>query len=405
MVNRKRWFCLAIGTILLMFCGLLYGWSLFKIPLSVLYPTWSLAQLSVTFTLSMAAIPLSSFAAGKLSAFFKPRAIMMMSATLILLGFTGVSRLDPADPAGSLWLLYLCYGAIASSGIGFSYNSIISTVSKWFPDRQGLASGVMMMGYGMGGLVLGGIASALVERVGILHTFLILGMGISGAVFAGSFVIRNPGERDSVPQSADALLRKSMTTREMLHCNSFWVFVCWGFTVNTAGLMIINSAAPIAVAFGAPAIAGMIVSAFNGVGRFTIGALFDRIGRKRTMLVNTIVLATAGVSLLVGAKTQAAALILLGLVGMGFSYGGNPIACIAFANKQFGPKYFAVNFSLMNFSVIPAAVIGPLLSSALIERGNGTYVTTFAAVAIIAAVAFVLWALLNRACDRAGEDE
>ena len=53
MSNNKRWLYLGVGTILLIFCGLIYGWSLFKEPFGQVYPDWSLSQLSMTFTISM----------------------------------------------------------------------------------------------------------------------------------------------------------------------------------------------------------------------------------------------------------------------------------------------------------------------------------------------------------------
>ena len=49
----KRWMYLIVGTAVLLFSGLIYGWSLFSRYFAELYPDWSLSQLSVTFTISM----------------------------------------------------------------------------------------------------------------------------------------------------------------------------------------------------------------------------------------------------------------------------------------------------------------------------------------------------------------
>ena len=53
MENNKRWLYLGVGTLLLVFCGLIYGWSLFRAPFGEVYPDWTLSQLSMTFTISM----------------------------------------------------------------------------------------------------------------------------------------------------------------------------------------------------------------------------------------------------------------------------------------------------------------------------------------------------------------
>ncbi|MFQ9891985.1 MAG: MFS transporter [Emergencia sp.] len=172
--NRKRWFYLGVGTLLLIFCGLIYGWSLFREPFGQVYTTWTLSQLSMTFTISMTFFCLGGFAAGKLSAKLPPRVIIMMSAVLLLAGFFGVSRMNPQDPSGSLPMLYLCYGVLGGTGVGFSYNSVIGTMNKWFSDKPGTASGIMLMGFGLGALILGSVATSLISSQGIFRTFLIL---------------------------------------------------------------------------------------------------------------------------------------------------------------------------------------------------------------------------------------
>lgn len=395
MANKKRWIYLAIGTLLLILCGLIYGWSLFKAPFSAVYPEWSLSQIAMTFTISMTFFCLGSFAAGKLSAALKPRVIIMIAATLLLIGFVGVSKLNPATPDQSLKMLYLFYGVLGGSGVGICYNNVIATLNKWFKDKLGLASGIMMMGFGIGALVLGSVATELIATRGIFDAFFILGVAIFIVLFLGALFIKNPPENDGLTASSASKASDGMTTMEMLKSGTFWIFFCWCIFVNASGLMIISNAAPIAVAFGATAIVGMIVSVFNGVGRVVIGAIFDKMGRKKTMLINITVLLTAGIFLLLGAKTTAMALVLIGLLCAGFSYGGNPTITASFINSTFGSKYFAVNFSLANFSLIPAAIAGPLISSRLIERSNGSYETTFMAIIIIAVIAFALWLLLN----------
>lgn len=396
MQSNKRWFYLGVATLLLIFCGLIYGWSLFREPFSQVYPDWSLSQLSMTFTISMTFFCLGGFAAGKLSAKLPPRSIIMISAVLLLVGFFGVSRLNPEDSGKSLTMLYLCYGVLSGTGVGFSYNSVISTMNKWFPDKTGTASGIMLMGFGLGALILGSLATGLISSVGIFKTFLILGIAIFVVLMAGSFFIKAP----SGEGGAKAVSAEGKTTGEMLKTPSFWIFICWCVVGNSAGLMVINSAASIAVLFGAPAIVGMVVSVFNGAGRVIIGGIFDKIGRKITMLVNMAALLAGGIALFTGAKTEAMVLILTGLLCMGIAYGGFPTITSAFINRQYGPKYFPSNFSLANFSLIPAAILGPMISSKLVEKAGGAYDTTFMAIILCAVGTLVLWVLLNSACAK-----
>ena len=399
MNNNKRWIYLGAGTLLLIFCGLIYGWSLFKSPFSEVYPQWSLSQLSMTFTISMIFFCVGGFVAGKLSAKLKPRVIIMIAAVFLLVGFFGVSRMNPDNPSSSLIMLYICYGFLGGSGVGLTYNCVIGTMNKWFPDKPGLASGIMMMGFGLGALILGSIATSLVASKGIFTTFMILGIMIFVVLMIGSLIIKLP----EAPVGAAAGAQKELYGEgpsTMLKSASFWLFMLWCIVVNIGGLMVVNSAASIAVAFGAPAIVGMIVSVFNGAGRVIVGGIYDRKGGRFSMVVDMIFMFAGGLALLAGAKTIGMALILIGLLAMGLCYGGNPTICSTFINRYYGPKYFSVNFGIGMFNLVPAAIIGPMIGSALVEKSGGSYDSNFVAILVCAVISLVLWFLVSKAVQK-----
>lgn len=397
MANNKRWLYLAVGTLLLIFCGLIYGWSLFKTPFSEVYTGWSLSQLSMTFTISMIFFCIGGFVAGKLAAKFKPQIIIILSAIFLLVGFFGVSRLNPDNPSSSLTMLYICYGVLGGSGVGLTYNCVIGTMNKWFPDKPGLASGIMMMGFGLGALILGSIATSLVASKGIFTTFMILGIMIFVVLLIGSFFLKVP-EAPAGQSAAKELYGEGPSV--MLKSASFWVFMLWCIVVNIGGLMVVNSAASIAVAFGAPAIVGMIVSVFNGAGRVIVGTIYDRKAGKFAMVVDMLFMFAGGIALLAGAKTMAMVLILIGLLAMGLCYGGNPTICSTFINRYYGPKYFSVNFGIGMFNLVPAAIIGPMIGSALVESSGGKYDSNFVAILVCAVISLVLWVVVSKCVEK-----
>ena len=71
-----------------------------------------------------------------------------MAAALLVCGFAGTAILAQYG----IWALYICYGVCIGCGTGLGYNVTIATVTLWFPDRTGFASGVMFMGFGLGSL-------------------------------------------------------------------------------------------------------------------------------------------------------------------------------------------------------------------------------------------------------------
>ena len=100
--NGVRFLYAAVGLVVLLFAGFVYGWSIFAAPIGADFPAWSKAQLSLTFTICMAFFCLGGFAAGNLSKKIPVRVNVIFSAALFLVGFFLVSRAD------SLPMLYRC---------------------------------------------------------------------------------------------------------------------------------------------------------------------------------------------------------------------------------------------------------------------------------------------------------
>ena len=411
-MTNKRWLYLGMGTLTLLFLGLIYAWSIFRTPIGELFPDWSISQLSLTFTISMIFFCLGGFAGGLLSKKLSIRVRMIISAVMLLIGFFAVSMVKTDAPGSSLTMLYLFYGVFGGGGVGIAYNGVIGTLNKWFPDKVGLASGIMLMGFGLGGLVLGSIVNSMIGSIGVLPVFRILGIVICVVCVLAALIIKAPDENDakelevlaaSVSKGKGAAAKtapsevRNYTAGEMLKTPKFWFFTIWAILLNSAGLLVINSAANISVAFGGAAILGMIVSLFNGAGRIIAGNNFDRFGRFASTLVNNAFMLAAGILLTLGGMTGAYIFILCGLVFVGLAYGGCPTITSAYINKAFGPANFPTNFSIANFSLIPAATIGPMISSALLESAGGSYNTNFYAIIGFSAAAAVFWVLLNGA--------
>lgn len=397
--STNRLLYLVFGTIMLMFLGLLYAWSIFAKPFSSLFQTWSGANLSLTFTISMVFFCIGGFISGKMSKATSPKTRIRVAAILLFIGFFGLSRLSIESPNTSLKMLYFFYGVLCGSGVGIGYNCVLGTVNKWYSDKVGFASGVLLMGFGFGGLIFGSVVDALINWTGLFQTFTIIAIAVFTVLITGGSILKNPEmvEVDTVKESKDENQPKGkdFTSTEMIKTKTFWIFFLWAITVNSAGLLVINSAASIALKFGASAVLGLLVSVSNGFGRVFFGQIFDKYGYGKSMVLNNLILAISGISLVFGSINNNIILIIGGLLLVGLSYGGAPSLGSSVIHSFFGPKNYPVNFSINNFSLIPAAIIGPMFSSVLIERSRGSYTLTFIMIIALAIIALLFKTLLS----------
>ena len=384
------------GTLIMLFLGMLYAWSIFVKPFTEIFPSWSISDLSVTFSISASVFYFGGIVSGRLSSKLKNNIIVILGASLLFCGFFFISRLNPEQPVQSLRKLNLFYGVLCGLGTGMCYNAILSTIIKWFPDKPGSASGFLLMNYGMGGLILGMVINVLLVKAGLFDTFLILACAAAILLSIGSFFIKLPPEtfRASAPASGPG--ENNFSSRQMLKTPSYWFWYIWMIMIIMSGYFILNSAAVIASSFGAPAVLGLLVSVANGCGRLFFGALMDRFGRSKIMLTSSTTLLAAGICLYTGGVLYNVILIFAGMLMVVLCFGSCPSMTSVFINSQFGSKNYQQNISIMNVMLIPAAVTGPIVSSTLVKRANGVYNSSFLLIIALALVSFIFIALLNR---------
>ena len=170
----KRWFYLVIGVISMLFAGILYAWSILKAPLTTEFG-WGASQLALNFTLAMSFFCIGGLLGAQISKRLGHRIALISSGILSALGFILTASLHNS----SVIMLYISYGILAGMGIGIAYNVLIATISAWFPDKKGLCSGCLMMGFGASALILGNIANKLFNsNIGWRTTYIILGIAI-----------------------------------------------------------------------------------------------------------------------------------------------------------------------------------------------------------------------------------
>lgn len=373
----KRWIYLLLGIFAMLFAGVLYAWSILKSPLTSAF-NWGASELALNFTLAMSFFCVGGLLGARLSKCKGHRVALILAGILSALGFILTALLT-----GS-WvvMLYITYGILAGLGIGISYNVVISTVSAWFPDKKGLCSGCLMMGFGASALVLGNIADTLFKSsIGWRVTYIIIGAAICFVLILVALLLQKPGPDIIFPESQNTKNTASekfqscdYTTAQMLRRPSFWMaFICISF-LAAVGSSVISFAKDLALSVDASESLAVtlvgILSVCNGLGRILTGAVFDTIGRRKTMLCANILTICAAAVTLLAVSIGSLPLCIAGLCLTGVSYGSCPTITAAFTSSFFGMKYFSTNMAIMTFTVMGGSLIATL-SNKLLENTGG----------------------------------
>ncbi len=394
-LSRRRLYLFS-GVLVMLFSGVLYAWSILKIPFAEEYQ-WEASFLALNFTLTMCFFCLGAFFGSLLNKKIGIRNTLLISAFLSGFGFV----LTGFIPAEFPFLLIITYAFLSGTGIGISYNVVVSSVTSWFPDKKGFSSGCLMLGFGLSTLILGNVIDFLYESeaVGWNKTFILLGAVLFAVLIFAAFTLKKPDVGIQLPLSEnkrviqkEAFEKRDFTTSEMLRNFTFWrAFIC--MTLLTAvGNSAISFARDLVLSVDAsPDIATTMVGVLavcNGFGRILTGILFDRAGRRFAMYsANIITIIAAGVTLM-AVNMNSLPICIMGLCLTGISYGSCPTVTSAFTSAFYGQKHFSVNYSLINFNLIFASFIAGFSNTLMINTGS--YSSPFIMLLILAFVAMGL---------------
>jgi OFA family oxalate/formate antiporter-like MFS transporter len=295
--------------------------------------------------------------------------------------------------------LYIAFGVIAGLGLGAAYVTPIAATVKWWPDKRGLMTGLVVMGFGAGAIIGGIGGPILIGQVGVLTTFMIFGV-IFGAVitFCGA-LLRNPpagyrpaGWTPPAPAPGAKVAKADFTAGEMVGTLPFWLLWIEYLVSAGVGLIIISQASPIGqeVAGLTPVVAGgalTMLAVFNGLGRPGFGWISDVIGRARGMTLIFAMHLVALLFILPNATTFAT--YALGVCVVGFAFGGTLALMPAFTADFYGTKNLGVNYGYL-FSAY--GVAGGVLSLFAIQVrvATGAWTSAFWYLAIASALGLAL---------------
>ena len=371
--TTNRWWMALMGTALQMCIGTVYAWSYFQNPLAQTYG-WSNTQVAWVFSTTILFLSLGAAIGGNKLPKYGPRKLAVLG---ILLFGSGYLLGALALYFKSLPMLYLGYGVIGGTGIGLAYVPPVATVAKWFPDKKGLATGMVIMGFGLGAMVMSKLVAPLLLQLAehsFPTVFAVLGVLFLLLATPIAWALQDPpsGGASSAGYGTGAGAVAYPSVRAMLSSGRFAMM--WGvmFCNTVAGIMFIGFQSPMVqelwqqydasltpeqlTSLGATLIA--LSALFNGVGRFAWGSLSDKLGR---VTVFRIMLLSQFVAFMALGFVQSpwvfGALVCYVLLCYGGGFGTLP----AFVSDTFGSKMMATAYGALLTTWGSAGIVGPQL--------------------------------------------
>ena len=349
--------------------GTVYAWSFFQ-TLLVRQLGWSFTETAWAFSLAIFSLGTSAAWAGALLPRVGPRRLAVAGSLMFSSGYLLAGLALHLD---YLPLFYVGYGVIGGAGIGLGYVTPVATVAKWFPDKKGLATGIVVMGFGVGAFLLSkGLAPLLVAHLAgdLSRIFLGLGVIFAAVLLPCSLLLSNPPvatEAVAEPTPSD----ESDSVAPYLRSSEFVLMWIVFFFNIAAGISVISfqsellqevwsladpAVEPATLAeYGATLIA--ISSLCNGVGRLFWGLLSDRLGRVR---VFRILLASQMVvfGILMTERNPWVFSVLVCYVLLCF--GGGFATMPSFVLDVFGPQKMSTIYGTILTAWAAAGICGPL---------------------------------------------
>jgi MFS family permease len=423
--GANRWGIALAGVIVMLCLGTVYSWSIFTRPLIAGFG-WSNQEATIAFELAIFFLGIGAVFGGRWQDRVGPRTVTIVGAVLWGLG---VMLAGLGTAALGKWWLYLTYGIVGGFGTGMAYVTPVAMVTKWFPDRRGFGSGMVVMGFGLGAFVYNQIVpkipsfAAAAKAAGtyvaakdaatkagtafdaakyalapdMIHSVMnvFVWSGIVFMVLGGlcAFVLRNPPANYTVAgaTATAAALTPSYGANEALRMPQLYGLWVLLFLNVTAGILIISNAVPIfsdltltSAAVAAPIYGFLAV--FNGLGRFFWGAISDRLGRNMTYtimyLIQVVIFFVLGGLHSIPAVATCFAVVLL-------CYGGGFGVMPSFTADFFGTKYMGQIYGMILTAWGVGGVVGPFVA-AYVKDHTGSFTGALVPVAIMLLVAAII---------------
>ena len=399
----NRWWRIAGGLSMNLALGAVYAWSIFVRPLEQEFG-WKRADVSTVFTVLVFVFGLTFVLGGRMQDKLGPTKVSLIGASLNSLGFF------MAGYTTSITWMIFWLGVVAATGQGFGYSTPIPVMSKWFPDRRGLAVGLAVAGYGGGSAIFGPLGGNwLIPTYGWRNTFFIFGVIFMVMGLIATWLLQNPpagykpeGWQPSAAAKA-AATKYEFLPSEAVKTPTMW-FMWVAYALGTAaGLMVISQLVPFARQQGHAieiATTAIFVGAIGSAsGRILSGWMSDGLGRLNVLRL-MIGVSALSMFLLFHVGASVAMLYLMVFV-IYWCYGTQLSVNASTAADFWGTKNVGANYGILFTAWGVAGIIGPRIGGQLYDK-FGNYEYAFYTAGVLSIVALVFEFIARRPTEPVG---
>lgn len=300
---------------------------------------------------------------------FGPAPVVGFGIACIALGMAA------AGFATSMTGVIVAYGLGIGIGVGFAYVPAISTVQRWFLRRRGQASGLAVMGIGIGTMVTPPLAAMAIDQFGWRGAYFLLGACVAVLGLIAAMALRSSPAAmglhpdGEAPPAAASAPPPGMTLAEVLRDRGFWLLYA-ACAINCIGTFVpFVHLAAYAQDQGLSRTEGVwlvgLIGLGSTLGRFILGSAADRMGRDKAFAAT---MAFSGFALLYWMSVTTFWPLAAFAVAFGIFYGGFVALAPAMIVDLFGLKAAGSIIGVLYTSVAASTLLGPTLAGVAFDR-------------------------------------
>ena len=340
---------------------------------------WDAHDTKTGFSLAICFLGLTAAFMGKFAQKVGPTKAGLLATLFLTLGLLGSAL---AVNMGNIYLFYLTFGVLQGIGLGFGYVVPVYTVVKWFPDKPGLASGIIIMSFALGSLLASFLISPLIASLGLAGAFATLGIGYGICMLLSALYLANPESTSTTHHAHIDLTPKEILTDKRFMALWLLLFlnVCGGIAIISKAAILGQEVVGMSAAQATMFVA--IIGLFNGLGRLFWSSISDKIGCWTTFMlfigINVICFA-----LIPSFSTNSISFQILTYVIIA-GYGAGFATMPSFVKSIYGTEKYGQVLGYILTAWSAAAFAGPLL------LGLSTEITIFYMFSFLLVIALVV---------------